>query len=139
MFDLANLDPDGPNPADQIPFGKLIGMKLTKASKEEVVGILKVTPDVCNMTGGVLNGGAIMGLADNLGGMGAMLNIPEGKTRTTTSQSNTHFMRSAKPGDVVTGVSTPTHLGRRQSVWTTRLTRGDGKLVAVVTQTQVYI
>jgi acyl-coenzyme A thioesterase PaaI-like protein len=34
---------------------------------------------------------------------------------------------------------TPLHRGRTTTVWQTRITRGDGKLAAVVTQTQLMM
>ncbi len=42
-------------------------------------------------------------------------------------------------GSTVTGEATPLHVGRRSSVWQTRITDADGKLLALVTQTQMTI
>jgi uncharacterized protein (TIGR00369 family) len=102
-----------------------------------VVGKLVVRPEICT-TFDTLHGGAIMAFADTLGATGAFLNLPPG-AGTTTMESKTNFIGSAKVGSTVTGESTPVHVGKSTSVWTTRITRDDGKLVAVVTQTQIVL
>ena len=42
-------------------------------------------------------------------------------------------------GDTARAECTPLHRGRTTMVWQTRVTRGDGKLAAVVTQTQLVM
>jgi uncharacterized protein (TIGR00369 family) len=39
----------------------------------------------------------------------------------------------------VVAIATPVHRGRRTQVWQTRLETEDGRLVAVVTQTQMVL
>jgi uncharacterized protein (TIGR00369 family) len=85
-----------------------------------------------------MHGGAIMAFADALGAIGAVLNMPR-EANTTTIESKTNFIGAAKEGTTVTGESTPIHVGKRTSVWQTRIAREDGKLVAVVTQTQMIL
>ncbi|MBI3965207.1 MAG: hypothetical protein HY329_06200 [Chloroflexi bacterium] len=46
---------------------------------------------------------------------------------------------SAPLGSRIVGEATPIHVGRRTQVWQTRISSADGKLVAVVTQTQMVI
>jgi uncharacterized protein (TIGR00369 family) len=123
---------DGPQ-----PLAKLIGVEIVEATKAKVVGKLLVRPEICT-TFDTLHGGAIMAFADTLGATGAFLNLPPG-AGTTTMESKTNFIGSAKVGSTVTGESTPVHVGKSTSVWTTRITRDDGKLVAVVTQTQIVL
>ena len=122
---------------DLLPFAALMGVTVTSAAPDRVEGRLLVRPDLCT-AGGILHGGAAMALADTLGAIGAFLSTPEGK-RTTTLESKTNFIGSAKVGTTVVAVSAPLHVGRRSSVWTTRLEGEDGKLVAVVTQTQMAV
>lgn len=122
---------------DLLPFATLMGVSVTHAAPDRVEGRLVVRPDLCT-AGGILHGGAAMALADTLGAIGAFLSTPEGK-RTTTLESKTNFIGSAKVGSTVVATSTPLHVGRRSSVWTTRLETEDGKLVAVVTQTQMTV
>jgi 1,4-dihydroxy-2-naphthoyl-CoA hydrolase len=119
------------------PFPSLMGVEIFEASKERVRGRLQVRTDLCT-SGNILHGGAIMAFADTLGATGAFLNLPDG-TGTTTIESKTNFIGSAKEGSTVEGLTTPVHVGRRSSVWQTRITREDGKLVAIVTQTQLVL
>jgi len=103
------------------PLAKLIGVEIVEATKAKVVGRLVVRPEICT-TFDTLHGGAIMAFADTLGATGAFLNLPEG-AGTTTMESKTNFIGSAKVGSVVTAESTPVHIGSRTSIWTTRITR----------------
>jgi uncharacterized protein (TIGR00369 family) len=119
------------------PLAKLIGVEIVEATKAKVVGKLAVRPEICT-TFDTLHGGAIMAFADTLGATRAFLNLPPG-AGTTTMESKTNFIGSAKVGSTVTGESTPVHVGKSTSVWMTRITRDDGKLVAVVTQTQIVL
>ena len=96
-----------------------------------------VTPELINRNG-VLHGGAIMALADNLGGTGAFINLAEGQG-TTTIESKTNFLRAVPAGDVLRALSIPLHRGRTTQVWQTTLYRGDGKVAAIVTQTQMVL
>lgn len=127
-----------PNPADAMPFSKLMGVEVSEVSKERVVGTLLVREDLCT-AGGILHGGAIMAFADALGALGGFANLPEGAAGTTTIESKTNFLGAAKQGETVTGESTPVQIGRRLSVWQTKITRPDGKSVALVTQTQMVL
>ncbi len=79
-----------------------------------------------------------MAFADTLGAIGASLNLPEG-AGTTTIESKTNFIGTAQEGTTEMGEARPIHVGRRSSVWQTRITREDGKLVAIVTQTQMVL
>ena len=119
------------------PLARLIGVEIIEATKAKVVGRLEVRPEICT-TFDTLHGGALMAFADTLGATGAFLNLPPG-AGTTTLESKTNFIGSAKVGSTVTGESLPVHVGKSTSVWTTRITRDDGKLVAVVTQTQIVL
>jgi 1,4-dihydroxy-2-naphthoyl-CoA hydrolase len=120
-----------------LPLAKTLGIVLIVAEKGRVVGQLTVREEIT--TGGhILHGGAYMAFADTLGAIGAVLNLREG-TRTTTLESKTNFLGSARVGDTITGEATPLHVGRRSSVWTTRITGAEGKLLAQVTQTQMTL
>lgn len=120
-----------------LPFAALMGLEITHAAPDRVEGRLIVRPDLCT-AGGILHGGAAMALADSLGAVGAFLSTPAGM-RTTTLESKTNFIGSARVGTTITAVSTPLHVGRRSSVWTTRIEGEGGRLVAVVTQTQMTV
>ena len=115
----------------------LMGMQLTEIGPERIVATMLVRPDLCT-TGGILHGGAHMAFADTLGAVGTFVNLPEGKG-TTTVESSTKFVGSAKVGSTVTGESTPLHKGRTTMVWQTHIRNDAGKLCAVVTQTQLVL
>jgi uncharacterized protein (TIGR00369 family) len=119
------------------PFPSLMGVEILHAAKDGVKARLTVRPDLCT-SGHILHGGAIMAFADTLGATGAALNLAEG-AGTTTIESKTNFIGAAKEGTTVIAESSPVHIGRRSSVWQTRITREDGKLVAIVTQTQLVL
>ena len=87
---------------------------------------------------GVLHGGAMMAFADNLGGTATFLNLPPG-AGTTTIESKTNFFAACPLGETVLAETTPLHRGRSTMVWQTRITRSDGKLAAIVTQTQMVL
>jgi 1,4-dihydroxy-2-naphthoyl-CoA hydrolase len=120
-----------------MPFSNLMGVEILEREKTRVVGKMLVREDLCT-SAGILHGGAFMAFADALGAVGGALNLAEG-THTTTLESKTNFLRGAAVGSTVTGEATPLHIGRRSSVWTTRITNDEGKLLAIVTQTQMTI
>lgn len=117
------------------PFARLMGVKMILATKDRLEAELLVTPDHCTIPA-TLHGGAIMAFADNLGGCGAFMNMPEGCT-TSTIESKTNFLRPVPVGQTAKAVTTPVNLGRTLQVWKTEIFRDDGKLAAVVTQTQI--
>ena len=119
------------------PFPRLMGVEVLEAAKTGVKARLTVRPDLCT-SGHILHGGAIMAFADTLGAIGAFLNLPEG-AGTTTIESKTNFIAGAPLGAVLIGESTPVHRGRRTMVWQTRIATAEGKLVALVTQTQMVL
>ncbi|HTX48510.1 MAG TPA: PaaI family thioesterase [Caulobacteraceae bacterium] len=126
QFDIATL-----------PLAKMLGVELGSAAPDRVVGRLAVREEIT--TGNhILHGGAIMAFADTLGAIGAALNLRPG-AGTTTLESKTNFLGSARVGETLTGEAAPLHVGRRSSVWQTRITNADGKLLALVTQTQMTL
>jgi uncharacterized protein (TIGR00369 family) len=118
-------------------FPGLMGLKIEEARPERVTASMLVRPDLCT-TGNTLHGGAIMAFADTLGAIGTLINMPEG-ARTVTIESKTNFIGGASAGTTVTGETTPFHRGRTTMVWQTLVTAETGKLVAVVTQTQMVL
>jgi len=116
---------------------ELLGIELVEVTAEKVIAQLTVRPDLCT-TGGILHGGSIMAFADTLGAIGTVVNLPQGHG-TATIESKTNFVGGAAEGSVVTGESTPVHVGRTTQVWQTRITSAEGKLVALVTQTQIVL
>ena len=122
---------------EQPPFAGFMGMKITHVSPERVTAEMTVTEQLSNRNG-VLHGGAIMALADNLGGTATIANLSEG-TSTATLESKTNFFAGIPIGDTAHAECTPLHRGRSTMVWQTKITRDDGKLAAIVTQTQIVM
>jgi uncharacterized protein (TIGR00369 family) len=118
-------------------FPDLLGLRFVSASPDEIRAEMAVRDDLCTVPG-VLHGGAIMALADTLGAVATVLNLPAG-AGTTTLESKTNFMAAARAGTSVTAVVTPLHKGKSTMVWLTRVTNAEGKLAAVVTQTQMVL
>lgn len=121
----------------QPPFADLLGMRITHLSPDRVEAELLVREELSNRFG-ILHGGAIMALADNLGGTATTVNLPEGM-QTTTIESKTNFFSAIPVGDTARAECTPLHRGRSTMVWQTKITRNDGKLAALVTQTQLVL
>ena len=118
-------------------FPGLLGVRLSEVAPDRVVASMPVRAELCT-TGGVLHGGAYMAFADTLGAVGTVLNLGADK-RTTTTDSSTKFMAAARVGTTVTGESIALHRGRTTMVWQTSIRSAEGKLCAVVTQTQLVI
>lgn len=116
---------------------ELLGIQLLDVTPDKVLATLTVRPDLCT-TGKILHGGAIMAFADTLGAIGTVASMPQGHG-TATIESKTNFIGGAAEGSVVTGECTPVHKGRTTQVWQTRITNAHGKLVALVTQTQIVL
>jgi 1,4-dihydroxy-2-naphthoyl-CoA hydrolase len=121
----------------QPPFADFMGMKVTHVSPDRVTAEMLVTEQLSNRNG-VLHGGALMALADNLGGTAAVANCGPDQF-TATLESKTNFFAGIPTGETAYAECTPLHKGRTTTVWQTRVTRQDGKLAAIVTQTQLMM
>jgi len=120
-----------------LPFAKLLGVELVSVTPDRVEAALRVRDDLCTRPA-VLHGGAMMALADTLGAVATTANLPEGAT-TTTIESKTNFFVPIPVGDIARAECTPLHRGRTTMVWQTKITRGDGRVAAMVTQTQLVM
>ena len=118
-------------------FPGLLGVRIIEAVPERVVAEVTVRDELCT-TPGIMHGGAIMALADTLGGVATFLNLPQG-AGTTTIESKTNFFAPGRTGDTVRAECSALHRGKRTMVWQTRVTAPDGRLLALVTQTQVVL
>ena len=123
--------------AEAMPFGTLLGMEFVSAEPDEVRARLDWDASRCT-AGGVLHGGAIMGLADSAGGLLAYLNLPDGAQGTATIESKTNFFGAVRGGHVEAR-SRPLHRGRTTIVVETDVHDADGRHVARVTQTQAIL
>ena len=121
----------------QVPFARLLGIKLTSAAPERVTAQMLVREDLCTSPP-VLHGGALMALADSLGAYATMLNLVGG-AGTTTIESKTNFLAPAPVGATVNAECAALHRGKRTMVWQTRITAENGRLLGIVTQTQMVL
>lgn len=119
-----------------LPFAQTLGVVIESAGISAVTGILEWAPGLCT-TGGVLHGGVLMGIADNLGGVCAFLNLPEGAA-TATIESKTNFFRGVRSGRV-RGTARPLHVGRSTIVVETDLRDDADRRVALTIQTQAIL
>jgi uncharacterized protein (TIGR00369 family) len=112
------------------------GIRIVSADKDKVVGEIDADERHLNNRG-IVHGGALMAFADDLGGAAAGLNKPDDMS-TTTIESKSNFFRASPPGRL-TGIAVPLHVGRRTIVVQTSIFGADGKLAAMVTQTQLVV
>jgi 1,4-dihydroxy-2-naphthoyl-CoA hydrolase len=122
---------------DIMPFAKLMGIRIVEAEPKRVVAEMLAREDLCT-TNSVLHGGAIMAFADSIGAVATLLNLPSGAT-TTTIESKTNFVAALRAGETARAECSPIHVGRATMVWQTRILRPDGRLAAIVTQTQMVL
>lgn len=122
---------------NQPPFARHLGIKITHISADKVTAEMPMREELNNRFN-IMHGGAVMALADNLGGTATSANLKPGQT-TTTIESKTNFFAAVPVGDTAYAECTALHRGRTTMVWQTRITRGDGRLCALVTQTQLVM
>jgi uncharacterized protein (TIGR00369 family) len=130
-------------PADKLadllalmPYATVLGITLDSASADQVVGRLAWAPERCT-AGGILHGGALMSLADSVGGICALLGLPAGANTATTS-STSHLFRALRDGEAI-ATARPLHRGRTAVVIQTDVTDATGRIVAQVTQSQAVL
>lgn len=117
------------------PFAQTLGMTITQLDREGAHGEVLVDEPRSNSIG-LLHGGAIMTFGDTLGALSTIANLPPGMM-TSTLESKTNFLAPIRVGDVARATCVPLHRGSTTMVWQTMIRRGDGKLAAIVTQTQL--
>lgn len=121
-----------------VPFAAHLGLQITRRDAAAVVVEIDLPREFCT-TMGTAHGGFLMTIADFAGAVGAMQVLPEGGTGTTTIESKTNMVGAAPAGTRLVATATPLHVGRRTSVWTTRVETAAGKLISVTTQTQLVL
>ena len=132
MIDVESLN------RNPLPLAQLLGIRFREAGAARVVADMIVRADLCT-AGERAHGGALMAFADNTAATGTALSLPEGANGTTTIESKTNFVGGAPLGARLVATATPIHRGRQTQVWQTRIETGEGRLVAVVSQTQMIL
>ena len=115
---------------------RTLGMRVLSVTAKRVIAEMPIDDRHMNRNGRV-NGGALMAFADAMGAVGTVANLPPGHLTTTLESKTNFFAAGAAP--MITGVSKPVHIGRSTNVWQTTLKNADGRLVAIVTQTQMVL
>lgn len=121
-----------------VPFAAHLNLELQELGAQRVVVHARIKPEYCT-AGGTAHGGFLMALADFTGACGAFQVLPEGAKGTTTIESKTNMMAAIPAGSLLIATATPLHVGRRTSVWVTRVESEAGKLASVTTQTQMVL
>jgi uncharacterized protein (TIGR00369 family) len=127
MSDIANL----------MPLAGLLGIELVDATPDEVRLRLPWSPERCT-GGGVMHGGALMALADTAGAWVAVLNLPEGASGTTTTDSQTRFLGAVRDG-YAEATARLLHKGRTLIAIDTEVRDAKGKLCARTSQAQLVL
>jgi|SRR5579872_2836591 1,4-dihydroxy-2-naphthoyl-CoA hydrolase len=123
--------------ARKLPFVEFLGIEFMSVEPEKLVAKMAVRPEFTGANDRI-HGGVLMAFADTIGGFATFVNLPDGSNGTTTMESKTNFIRPTQTGAILIATATSLHKGRRTQVWTTRI-EDDGRLVAVVTQTQIIL
>lgn len=124
--------------ASPLPLAKALGIEFTRAEPELVEARMIVRQEICTRPD-ILHGGAVMALADTTGAAATVINLPPGAS-TTTIESKTNFLAAIPMGDTAIARARPFHRGKTTMVWQTEISRqSDGRLAAVVTQTQMVL
>lgn len=118
-------------------FPGVLGIRLTSAEPDRVTAELTVRDELCTVPG-ICHGGVLMAFADTLGAAGTVLNLPP-DAGTTTIESKTNFFAPALAGTTITAECVPLHRGRRTQTWQTAIRNAEGRLLALVTQTQMVL
>jgi len=123
-------------------FGPLVpgqlGCVFDEATTDRVVGHIDVSPSLIAGTG-YLFAPAVIALADTCAAIGCGANIGEGESFTTI-ELKSNFLSSAKVGDRVVCVCTPSHVGSTTHVWDAEVTNEtSGRRMALFRCTQMVL
>lgn len=133
------MDAAALNERMKVGFAASLGFQYVEASKDCLKATLEVSEERHATVPGIMHGGAIMAMADTMGAVATVVNLPPEAKGTTTIESKTNFFAAVPTGQTVSAVTTPLHRGRRTMVWQTRFETEAGKLAAIITQTQMVL
>jgi uncharacterized protein (TIGR00369 family) len=113
-----------------------LGIELLEVSDERVVGRMPVDARHLH-AGGVVHGGVWAAFADTIAACGTMRLLPAGVPFATV-EMKTNVFAAGRPGDELTAVGEPLHVGRRSQVWQVRVRNGE-RLAANFVCTQMVL
>jgi uncharacterized protein (TIGR00369 family) len=112
---------------ENIPFVRLLGMKVASLDRNGIEMKMTVTPPLINYLD-VVHGGGIASLIDTAAYFAIRPFVPEGKGLTTT-EIKINFLRPASKGTLLARGSI-LHMGSRTAVGEAVILDEDGKLIA---------
>lgn len=110
-----------------------VGFEFTEIGTDFLEGRVKVDANT-HQPMGILHGGVICLLAENIGSVAAYLCTPHENDKALGQSLNANYFRPTTHG-WATARATPIHLGRTSHVWDISVTNDERKIVAVVTFT----
>lgn len=113
-----------------------LGIELIEITDEHVRGRMLIDSRHLHPMGYV-HGGAWVAFADTVAAWGTMRNLPQGLGFTTV-ELKINVLASAGPGDELTAVGEPLHVGSRTQVWQVHVFRGE-RLAANFVCTQIVL
>ena len=113
-----------------------LGIELTEITDEHVRGRMPVDRRHLHPMGYV-HGGAWVAFADTVAAWGTLRHLPEDRGFTTV-ELKINVITSAGPGDELTAIGEPLHVGSRTHVWQVRVFK-DQRLAASFTCTQMVL
>ena len=123
---------------DQLP--ETFGLVITEATKEAVVGTLKVDERHLR-PGKIMNGGVSLVLIETIGSISSSMQIDVKRQNTFGIQVSANHLNVARPGDLLTAKSKKVHVGRSTHVWDVEITNqlnkivSSGRITMLVTET----
>ncbi len=108
-------------------FVELIGLTISEAGPDKVVGSLTIRPDLLQPYG-ILHGGVLCALVETVGSVGAA-HWYGGRGNTVGVSNSTDFIRATRTG-TLTAVGTPIHRGRTSQLWLVDVTDDSHRLIA---------
>jgi 1,4-dihydroxy-2-naphthoyl-CoA hydrolase len=88
--------------------------------------------------GGYVHGGVWVAFADTVAAWGTIRNLQPGHDF-TTAELKANVFAAAGPGEELTGVGRPLHVGRRTQVWEVRIRKNGERDAAFFTCTQLVL
>lgn len=109
-------------------WSRAMGLRLVRATREEVVGEMTIQP--CHLQAyGIVHGGVYAGIIESLASIGAAIHsMAEGKS-VVGLENHTSFLRATREG-TLHAVATPLTRGRRSPVWECAIRDDQNRLVA---------
>jgi uncharacterized protein (TIGR00369 family) len=109
-------------------FNEVMGLVITSATPERVVGHLDLDPAVHLQPFGIVHGGVYCAMVESLASAGAAINVMPEKT-SAGIENQTSFLRSISSGRVE-GVATPVQRGRQMHLWQVEIRDDQERLLA---------